>query len=340
MIAPVSTLGENTVKTVVQSFAGSIFLASAFFSAQVFAQGAASYPTKPIRIVVPFAPGGTTDIVARAVAADMSKAFGQAVAIENRAGAGGNLGSDVVAKSPPDGYTLLVGAVSPQAINVSLYPNMPYDVMRDFEHISLLAAVPNILEVHPSVPVRTVKELIEYARARPGKLAYASSGSGTSIHLSAELFKTMTGVDMLHIPYKGSAPAVADLVGGQVQLMFDNLPSSIQQVKAGKLRGIAVTTARRSPAMPDLPTIAESGLPGYEASSWFGMHAPAKTSKDIVNKLYQTVSRSLRTPEMIERLTSQGADPVGNTPEQFTEFVRDEIVKWAKVVKASGAKVE
>ncbi len=315
-------------------------LASSYLSANAMAQSAASYPSKPIRIVVPFTAAGTTDIVARAVGADMARVFGQAVAIENRAGAGGNLGSDVVAKAAPDGYTLLVGAVSPQAINVSLYSNMPYDVMRDFEHISLLAAVPNLLEVHPGVPVKTVKELIEYARARPGKLAYASSGSGTSIHLSAELFKAMTGVDMLHIPYKGSAPAVADLMAGQVQLMFDNLPSSIQQVRAGKLRAIAVTSLRRSPVLPDVPTIAESGLPGYEASSWFGMHAPAKTSKDIVNKLHATVAKALRTPEMIERFTSLGADPVGNTPEQFTEFVRDEIAKWAKVVKASGAKVE
>ena len=315
-------------------------LASSYLSANAMAQSAASYPSKPIRIVVPFTAAGTTDIVARAVGADMARVFGQAVAIENRAGAGGNLGSDVVAKAAPDGYTLLVGAVSPQAINVSLYSNMPYDVMRDFEHISLLAAVPNLLEVHPGVPVKTVKELIEYARARPGKLAYASSGNGTSIHLSAELFKAMTGVDMLHIPYKGSAPAVADLMAGQVQLMFDNLPSSIQQVRAGKLRAIAVTSLRRSPVLPDVPTIAESGLPGYEASSWFGMHAPAKTSKDIVNKLHATVAKALRTPEMIERFTSLGADPVGNTPEQFTEFVRDEIVKWAKVVKASGAKVE
>ena len=315
-------------------------LASSYLSANAMAQSAASYPSKPIRIVVPFTAAGTTDIVARAVGADMARVFGQAVAIENRAGAGGNLGSDVVAKAAPDGYTLLVGAVSPQAINVSLYSNMPYDVMRDFEHISLLAAVPNLLEVHPGVPVKTVKELIEYARARPGKLAYASSGNGTSIHLSAELFKAMTGVDMLHIPYKGSAPAVADLVAGQVQLMFDNLPSSIQQVRAGKLRAIAVTSLRRSPVLPDVPTIAESGLPGYEASSWFGMHAPAKTSKDIVNKLHATVAKALRTPEMIERFTSLGADPVGNTPEQFTEFVRDEIAKWAKVVKASGAKVE
>ena len=315
-------------------------LASSYLSANAMAQSAASYPSKPIRIVVPFTAAGTTDIVARAVGADMARVFGQAVAIENRAGAGGNLGSDVVAKAAPDGYTLLVGAVSPQAINVSLYSNMPYDVMRDFEHISLLAAVPNLLEVHPGVPVKTVKELIEYARARPGKLAYASSGNGTSIHLSAELFKAMTGVDMLHIPYKGSAPAVADLMAGQVQLMFDNLPSSIQQVRAGKLRAIAVTSLRRSPVLPDVPTIAESGLPGYEASSWFGMHAPAKTSKDIVNKLHATVAKALRTPEMIERFTSLGADPVGNTPEQFTEFVRDEIAKWAKVVKASGAKVE
>ncbi len=328
------------MNSIARAFAGSVVVTLSALSGHVIAQGAAAYPSKPIRIVVPFAPGGTTDIVARAVGADMSRFMGQPVAIENRAGAGGNLGSDAVAKAAPDGYTLLVGAVSPQAINVTLYPNMPYDVMRDFEHISLLAAVPNLLEVHPSVPVKTVRELIDYARANPGKLAYASSGSGTSIHLSAELFKTMTGVEMLHIPYKGSAPAVADLVGGQVQLMFDNLPSSIQQVKAGKLRAIAVTSARRSPALPDVPTIAESGLPGYEATSWFGMHAPAKTPKEIINKLYATVSRSLRSPEMIERLTSQGADPVGNSPEEFAVFVREEIAKWAKVVKASGAKVE
>ena len=317
-----------------------LFLACSLLSPGLFAQGTASYPSKPVRIIVPFPPAGTTDILARAVANELTKAFGQAVGVENRAGAGGNLGSDAVAKAAPDGYTLLVGAVSPQAINVSLYPNMPYDVMRDFEHITLIAAVPNLLEVHPSVPVTTVKELIDYARARPGKLAYASSGSGTSIHLSAELFKTMTGVEMLHIPYKGSAPAVADLIAGQVQLMFDNLPSSLQQVRAGKLRAIAVTSARRSPVLPDIPTIAESGLPGYEASSWFGMHAPAKTPRDIVNKLHATVAKALRTPEMMERLSSQGADPVGNTPEQFSEFVRAEIAKWAKVVKASGAKVE
>ena len=315
-----------------------LLIGSTLLSPVIFAQSS-NYPSKPIKIIVPFTPAGTTDILARAVANEMTKALGQSVSVENRAGAGGNLGSDAVAKAPPDGYTLLVGAVSPQAINVSLYPNMPYDVMRDFEHITLIAAVPNLLEVNPGVPVSTVKELIEYAKARPGKLAYASSGSGTSIHLSAELFKSMTGVEMLHIPYKGSSPAVTDLISGQVQLMFDNLPSSLQQVKAGKLRAIAVTSSKRSPVLPDIPTIAES-LPGYEASSWFGMHAPAKTPRDIINKLYATVAKSLRTPEMTERLSSQGADPVGNTPEQFTEFVRAEIAKWAKVVKASGAKVE
>jgi tripartite-type tricarboxylate transporter receptor subunit TctC len=303
-----------------------------------FAQGA--YPSKPIRIVVPFAAAGTTDILARAVGNEMQKAMGQPVVVENRPGAGGNLGSDVVAKAAPDGYTLLVGAVSPQAINVTLYPKMPYDVMRDFVHITLIAAVPNVLEVHPSVPVKTVKELIALAKSKPGQLTYASSGSGTSIHLSAELFKTMAGVDMLHIPYKGSGPAITDLVGGQVQLMFDNLPSSIAQIKAGKLRAIAVTTLKRSPALPDVPTIAESGLPGYDASSWFGMHAPAGTSKDIVQKLYQVVSKSLHTSEMTERLATQGAEAVGNTPEEFTEFVRAEIAKWAKVVKASGARVD
>ena len=217
---------------------------------------------------------------------------------------------------------------------------MPYDVMRDFEHITLIAAVPNLLEVHPSVPVRTVKELIDYAKANPGKLNYASSGSGPSIHLSAELFKTLAGVDMLHITYKGSAPAVTDLLAGQVQVMFDNLPSSLAHVKAGKLRAIAVTTAKRSPALPDVPTIAEAGLPAYEASSWFGLHAPARTPRDIVNKIYGTVSKALQSKEMAERLSSQGAEAVGNTPEAFNEFVREEIQTWAKVVKASGARVD
>ena len=305
-----------------------------------FAQGAANYPTKPIRIVVPFAAAGTTDLLARAVGNEMQKAWGQTVLVENRPGAGGNLGSDIVAKAAPDGYTLLVGAVSPQAINVTLYPKLPYDVMRDFSHITLIAAVPNVLEVNPSVPVKTVKELIALAKSKPGQLTFASSGSGTSIHLSAELFKTMAGVDMLHIPYKGSGPAVTDLVGGQVQLMFDNLPSSIGQIKAGKLRAIAVTTLKRSPALPDVPTIAESGLPGYDASSWFGMHAPAGTPRDIINKIHGVVSKSLHTPEMAERLAAQGAQAVGNTPEEFTEFLRAEIAKWAKVVKASGARVE
>ncbi len=306
----------------------------------VIAQGAASYPSKAIRVVVPFAAAGTTDIVARAVGAEMTKAWGQSVLVENRPGAGGNLGSDIVAKAAPDGYTLLVGAVSPQAINVSLYPDIPYNVMRDFEHISLLAAVPNVLEVHPSVPVRTVKELIDYAKARPGQLSYASSGSGTSIHLSAELFKSMTGTEMVHVPYKGSAPAVIDLLAGRVQLMFDNLPSSLSQIKAGKLRAIAVTSARRAATLPDIPTIAEAGLPGYEATSWFGMHAPAKTPRDIIGKIHGTVSRALKSPDMHERLTSQGAEPVGNTPEEFSAFVQAEIQKWAKVVKASGAKID
>jgi len=315
-------------------------LAALCVAGGAFAQGAANYPNKAIRIVVPFTAAGTTDILARAVANEMQKAWGQAVVVENRPGAGGNLGSDIVAKAAPDGYTLLVGAVSPQAINVTLYPHMPYDVMRDFAHITLIASVPNVLEVNPSVPVHTVKELIELAKSKPGQLTYASSGSGTSIHLSAELFKSMTGVDMLHIPYKGSAPAITDLISGQVNLMFDNLPSSLAQIKAGKLRAIAVTSTKRSPALPDVPTIAESGLPGYEAGSWFGMHAPAGTPRDIIMKIYGVVSKSLHTPEMMERLASQGAEPVGDTPEHFTEFVRSEIAKWAKVVKASGARVD
>lgn len=304
------------------------------------AAAAQAFPNKPIRIVVPFPPGGATDILARAVAQDLQRTFGQSALVENRPGAGGNLGADYVAKSPGDGYTLLMGTVGTHGINVSLYSKMPYDAVKDFAPITLVALVPNVLVVHPSVPVRTVKELIDLAKKDPGKLNYASSGNGTSIHLSGELFKTMAGVNMLHIPYKGSSPAVADLLGGQVNLMFDNLPSSLQHIKAGKLRAIAVTSSKRSPALPDLPIIAEAGLPGYEASSWFGMVAPAATPRDVVAKLHDAIVKGLATPETSERLSSQGAEKVGNTPEQFAAFIRAEIDKWGKVVKAAGAKLD
>ena len=301
---------------------------------------AQTYPSKPIRMIVPFPPGGTTDILARAIGAELTKAWGQPVVIENRPGAGGNIGSEAVARSPGDGYTLLMGTVGTHGINPSLYKKMPYDAVKDFAPVTLVALVPNILVVHPSVPAKSVAELIALAKKQPGKLTYASSGNGTSIHLSGALFESLAGVQMVHVPYKGSAPAVTDLLGGQVNMMFDNMPSALPHVKAGKLRALGVTSAKRSPAVPDVPTIAEAGVKGYEASSWFGVLAPATTPKDIVAKLNAEIAKSLGTPEMKEKLSSQGAEPVGNTPEQFGAFIRAEIDKWAKVVKASGATVD
>ena len=303
------------------------------------AQTASAFPSKPIRLIVPFAAGGTTDILGRAAAAELSKAGLQTV-VENRPGAGGNIGADMVAKAAPDGYTLLVGTVGTHGINQALYGKLPYDPIKDFSPVTLLAMVPNVLVVHPSVPASNVKELVTLAKSKPGKLNYASSGNGTSIHLSAELFKSMTGTFMTHIPYRGSAPALTDLVGGQADLMFDNLPSAMPHIKAGKLRALGVTSAKPSPALPDVPTIAAAGVPGYDASSWFGVLAPAGTPKDIVGKLQQTLSKALASPEMREKLLSQGAEPVGNTPEQFAQHIQQEHAKWAKVVQVSGAKVD
>jgi tripartite-type tricarboxylate transporter receptor subunit TctC len=310
-----------------------VVLSAAYASAQ-------PYPNKPIRLVVPFPPAGTTDILARDVGQRLTDALGQSVVIDNRPGAAGNVGSDLVAKSAPDGYTLLMCTVSTHAINPSLYSNLPYDHIKDFAPIILVARVPNVLEVNPGVPVFTVADLIKLAKEKPGQLNFASSGSGTSIHLSGELFKTMAGVDMVHVPYKGSAPAITDLIGGQVQLMFDNLPSSLQQIKAGKLRAIAVTSAQRSPALPNIPTIAESGLPGFEATSWFGVLAPAGTPPAIINRLNAEIDKWLQSPEGKDKLLEQGALPAGGTPEQFTAYIKSETEKWAKVVKASGAKVD
>ena len=317
------------------------FAAIALCSAFAFTGTAhAQYPTKPIKIVVPFPAGGTTDILARAVAADLQKAFRQAVVVENKAGAGGNIGSDSVAKSSPDGYTLLMGTVGTHAINVSLYPKMPYDAVKDFAPVSLVAGVPNVLVASPSFPVNSVKDLVDAAKKAPDKITFASSGSGTSIHLSGELFKQLAGVQMTHVPYKGSSAALPDVISGQVNVMFDNAPSVIQHIRGGKLKAIAVTSDKRSPALPGVPTIAESGLPGFEASSWFGVLAPAATPKDIVDKLSGAIAKSLQTPEMKERLAGQGAVAVGNTPEQFSAHIKSEIDKWSKVVKASGAKVD
>jgi tripartite-type tricarboxylate transporter receptor subunit TctC len=299
-----------------------------------------SYPSKPIRLVVPFPAGGTTDLLARAMAQKLSEALGQQVVVDNRPGAGGNIGSDIVAKSAPDGYTLLMGTVGTHAINVSLYAKMPYDAVKDFAPIVLVAGVPNVLVVHPALPVKTVPDLIKLAKEKPDSINFASSGNGTSIHLSGELFKSLTGVQMAHVPYKGSAPALTDLLGGQVQIMFDNLPSALPHIKAGKLRAIAVTSTKRAPALPDLPTIAESGVPGFEASSWFGMLAPAGTPREIVLRINAEANKALQAGDMKEKLLAQGAEAVGNSPEFFAEYIRSETTKWAKVVKDSGAKVD
>ncbi len=319
--------------------AASVVVAFAAVAAPaVYAQ--ATFPTKPIRIVVPFPAGGTTDILARAVAQKLTETGGQPVVVDNRPGAGGNIGAELVAKSPPDGYTLLMGTVGTHAINPSLYARMPYDHQKDFAPVILVAGVPNVLVINPAVPANSVQELIAYGKANPGKLNFASSGSGTSIHLAGELFKTMSGVQMTHVPYKGSAPALADLLGGQVQLMFDNLPSALPQIKGGKLKALAVTSAQRASALPDVPTIAEAGLPGFEATSWFGLLAPAGTPKDVIAKLNGEVAKWLASPEAREKLASQGAIAAGKTPEDFTAHIVAETAKWQKVVKESGAKVD
>ena len=301
---------------------------------------APAYPTKPIRLVVPFPPAGATDLIARAVAQKLGEVWGQSVVVDNRPGAGGNIGTELVAKAAPDGYTLEMGTVGTHAINASLYAKIPFDHVKDFAPVILVAGVPNVLVVNPAVPANSVQELIAYAKANPGKLNFASSGAGTSIHLSGELFKVMAGVQMTHVPYKGSAPALQDLLGGQVQLMFDNLPPSLPQIKAGRLRALAVTSATRAPALPDVPTIAESGLPGFEASSWFGILAPAGTPPAIVAKINAEVAKWLASPEGKEKLASIGANAAGGSPEDFAQHIQVETAKWAKVVKESGAKVD
>ena len=303
------------------------------------------YPAKPIRLVVPFAAGGTTDILARAVAAELARLPGWNVVVDNKPGAGGNIGADIVAKAAPDGYTLLMGTVGTHGINQSLYGKLPFDPIKDFAPITEVAAVPNVLVLNPVFAqqnkIDSVKDLITYARANPGKINMASSGNGTSIHLAGELFKTQTRTFMVHFPYKGSGPALTDLAGGTMQVMFDNLPSSMALIKSGKLKALAVTSARPSPALPGVPTIAQAaGLPQYEASSWFGMLAPAGTPPDVIHRIQQEVAKALNAPAVRERLQAQGAEPVGNTPEQFAAFIRAETAKWAKVVKDSGAKVD
>jgi tripartite-type tricarboxylate transporter receptor subunit TctC len=306
---------------------------------------AQTWPAKAVRIVVPFPPGGTTDIVARSLGVELQRMWQHAVVIENRPGAGGNIGADAVAKSAPDGYTLLMGTVGTHAINAALFAQsgakMPFDPAKDFVPITLAAGVPNVMVINSKLPVNTVAEFIEYAKARPGQLNMASSGNGTSIHLSGELFKTVTGIYMVHFPYRGSAPAVTDLIAGNMNVMFDNLPSALPHIKSGRLKALAVTSRTRSPALPNVPTIEEAaGLKGFDASSWFGLFAPAGTPRAIVDKIQADVAKALALPEVRERFLAQGADPGGNTPEQFAAFIRAETDKWTRVVKFSNAKVD
>lgn len=300
---------------------------------------AQSYPARPIRLVVPFPPGGPTDVLARIVAIRLGERLGQPVIIDNKPGASGMIGADLVAKAAPDGYTLLANA-SIHVINPSLYPKTAYDAIADFAPVSNLADVPLVLAVNPKVAARSVAELVALARSSKNPLAFASAGNAASQHLSGEAFKIAAGIDLLHVPYKGSAPALTDLIGGQVQLMFDSMPSAMPHLKAGSIRPLAVTTAQRSAALPEVPTIAESGYPGFSISTWYGVWAPAATPPAVVQRLSREIAAIVRLPEVRQQFASLGAEPVGNTPEEFAAFTRAELAKWAGIIKRSGAKVD
>jgi tripartite-type tricarboxylate transporter receptor subunit TctC len=317
-------------------------LAAFFVIAVGSVANAQQWPAKPIRYVVPFAAGGTTDVLARMLQPELSKALGVAIVIDNKPGAGGNLGSDIVAKSTPDGYTIGGGTVSSHAINVSLYGSqMPYDPVKDFAPVALIAVIPNVLVVHPSVPANNLKELIAYLKANPGKASFASAGNGTSQHISGEMFKTMAGVEMQHIPYKGSAPGITATLAGEVQMMFDNATIAIPHVKSGRLRALGVTTSARSAALPDVPTIAEAGpLPGYAIGSWQGVFAPAATPPAIVKRLNEEITKILKTPEMQKRLADLGSDPGYLAPEEFGAMVKGDVARFGDVVRKSGAKID
>jgi tripartite-type tricarboxylate transporter receptor subunit TctC len=307
------------------------------FGTHAFAQG--SYPTKPLRLIVPFTPGGGADILARLVVQRLAEPLKQSVVVDNRPGAAGIVGTELVAKSPPDGYTMLMGAPG-LAINPSLYVRLPYDTLRDLVPVSLVGAVPNLVVVHPSVPVKNIKELTALARSKPGRLNYASPGRGTSLHFAAELFRSRTGIDIVHVAYKGGAQAITDLVGGHVDLMFDVLPASLPYVKSGRLRALAITSAQRSTLVPDLPTVAESGLEGFLAITWNGILLPSNTPRDIVMRLHQSLQHAVLGPGAKERYAAIGTDAVMNTPEEFADFIRTETAKWAKVAAAAGIKPE
>jgi tripartite-type tricarboxylate transporter receptor subunit TctC len=301
---------------------------------------AQSYPTKPVRLVVPYAPGGATDIIARAAAIELTKTLGQSVIVENRAGAGGNVGAELVAKSAPDGYTMVMSASSLHGITPFLYTKLNYDPNKDLVPVIVFASFANVLVLNPGVKANSVQELVALARSQPGKMTCASSGSGSTIHMSCEMFKQMLGLDIVHVPYKGSGPAVSDLMGGQVNLMFDNIPSAISHVRSGKLRALATTGAKRASALPELPTMIEAGVPGYVADAWFGLVMPAGTPKAIIERMNAEGQKAAKAPEFVKRMTDLGYEIVGGTSEQMAAMIQDEFKRWGPIVKASGAKVD
>ncbi|MDB5862427.1 MAG: hypothetical protein JWO70_233 [Betaproteobacteria bacterium] len=311
-------------------------IAFSMWTAAGFAQ---EYPSKPIRLVAPFAPGGGSDILARVIGQKMTERYGHAVLIDNRTGAGGNIGAEIVAKAPPDGYTLLMGGV-PHAISLSLYKKLGYDLTKDLAPVAMVATFPSAIVLHPSLPAKSVKELIALARAQPGQLNFGSAGNGSPNHLVLELFNTMARVKMTHVPYKGTGQMVIDLVAGQLQLGSMGFPTALQHVKTGKLRVIAVTSAKRSPLLPEVPTVAETGLPGFDVTSWYGIFGPPALSPDIVNKLNPEVGTMATAPDVKERLAQLGAEPAKLTPEEFGRYVKGEVARWAKVVKESGARLD
>jgi tripartite-type tricarboxylate transporter receptor subunit TctC len=300
---------------------------------------AQSYPTKPVRIIVAYTPAGTTDILARALGQKMSEAWSQPVIVDNRPGANGNIGTEVAARATPDGHTILMATAATHSINNTLYRDLAWDAVRDFAPISLVALVPNLLVINNSLPVRSVKELIAYAKANPGKLTHGSPGNGSTSHLSMELFKGLTGTRMVHVPYKGSAPVLADVMGGQISLTMDNIPVYLPHAQAGKIRALAVSSARRTPAAPEIPTAEEAGVPGLVAVSWFGLVAPARTPKAIVSRLAQETARILKLPDVHKRINELGAEPVGGTPQEFATFIQSEIRKWRKVIQDAGVRI-
>jgi tripartite-type tricarboxylate transporter receptor subunit TctC len=314
-------------------------LLSAALGAAQTAVAADTYPVRPIRMIVACPPGGGTDQVGRVMADQLAQQLGQNVVVDNRGGATGNIGTELAARAVPDGYTLLMGNVAPNAVNVSMFRKLGFDPVKDFAPVSLVAVTPNILVAHPSVPVKTVKDLVALAKAKPGVLNFPSAGVGSSSHLAGEMLKSMAGIDMVHVPYKGGGPALIATISGQVQIMFATMPAAMPHVKSGKVRPVAVTTAKRSLAMPDLPTIAESGVPGYEAATWYGLLAPARTPRPVIDRLHGETVKILAGPTR-QRLEAQGFEPDGGTPAAFAAYIKSEITKWAKVIKEAGIPAE